>query len=202
MFHLAVFHEHVHGAQGGGDHHAHGHFFMGVVEVALAAAGLEVGAEVGGEGGAHAFGVADHGDEGAGPVGVAAGFVHEGAYGNAEAFGAASHGFADGEDLFGELDGEFQADGFEHLFAGAEVVVDGAVGGAGFVGEGVEGQVADAGAGVDAQGGVPPLLPAAWPTDTPTCGTESHSGRHRGTRTRLIQKPFRCIHVLMQHTNH
>jgi hypothetical protein len=49
---------------GRGDHHAHGHFFVGVVEVALAAAGLEVGAEVGGQGGAHAFGVADHGDQG------------------------------------------------------------------------------------------------------------------------------------------
>jgi hypothetical protein len=102
VFHLAVFHQQVHGAQGGGDHHAHGHFFVGVVEVALAAAGLEVGAEVGGEGGAHAFGVADHGDEGAGPVGIGAGFVHEGAHGDAEAFGTAVDGFADGEDLFGE----------------------------------------------------------------------------------------------------
>ena len=161
MFHLPVFHEQVHGAQGGGDDHAHGHFFVGVVEVALAATGLEVGAEVGGECGAHAFGVADHGDEGAGPVRVGAGFVHEGAHGDAEAFGAVVDGFADGEDLFGELDGEFQADCFEDLFAGAEVVVDGAVGDAGFVGEGVEGQVAGAGAGVDAQGGAPPLLPGA-----------------------------------------
>lgn len=81
----------------------------------------------------------------------------EGAHGDAEAFGAAVHGFADGEDLFGELDGQLQADGFEHLFAGAEVVVDGAVGDAGFFGQGVEGQVAHAGAGVDAQGGVEPL---------------------------------------------
>ena len=177
MFHLAVFHEQVHGAQGGGDDHAHGHFFVGVgvVEVALAASGLEVGAEVGGEGGAHALGVADHGDEGAGSVRVGAGFVHEGAHGDAEAFGAAVHGFADGEDLFGELDGEFQADGFEDFFAGAEVVVDGAVGDAGFFGEGVEGQAADAGVGVDAQGGVPSLLPAARPTETPRGGPWSHS---------------------------
>ena len=161
VFHFAVFHEQVHGAQGGGDDHAHGHFFVGVVEVALPAAGLQVGAEVGGEGGAHAFGVADHGDEGAGPVGVGAGFVHEGAHGDAEPFGAAVDGFADGEDLFGELDGEFQADGFEHLFAGAEVVVDGAVGDAGFFGQGVEREVTDAGAGVDAQGGVQQLSPGA-----------------------------------------
>lgn len=55
--------------------------------------------------------------------GVGPGFVHEGAHGDAEAFGAAVHGFADGEDLFGELDDEFQADGFEHLLAGAEVIV-------------------------------------------------------------------------------
>lgn len=137
---------------------------MGVVEVALAAAGLQVGAEVGGEGGARAFGVADHGDEGADPVGVGAGFVHEGAHGDAEAFGAAFDGFADGEDLFGELDGEFQADGFKHFFAGAEVVVDGAVGDAGFFGEGVEGEVADAGAGLDAQGsvGTTPALSSAY----------------------------------------
>lgn len=164
MLHLAVFHEQVHSAQGGGDDHAHGHFFVGVVEVALAAAGLQVGAEVGGEGGARAFGVADHGDEGAGPVGVGAGFVHEGAHGDAEAFGAAFDGFADGEDLFGELDGEFQADGFKHFFAGAEVVVDGAVGDAGFFGEGVEGEVADAGAGLDAQGsvGTTPALSSAY----------------------------------------
>ena len=72
---------------------------------------------------------------------VGAGFVHEGAHGDAEALGAAVDGFADGEDLFGELEGEFQADGFEHFFAGAEVVVDGAVGDAGFFGEDVEGQV-------------------------------------------------------------
>ena len=187
---------------GGGDDHAHGHFFVGVVEVALAAAGLQVGAEVGGEGGAHAFGVADHGDEGAGPVRVGAGFVHEGAHGDAEAFGAAVDGFADGEDLFGELDGEFQAHDFEHFFAGAEVVVDGAVGDAGFFGQGVERQAADAGVGVDALGGVQPLLSAAWPTERPSGGAESHSERRRGTGTRLIQKPFRRIHVLMQHTNH
>lgn len=55
MPHLAAFHEQVHGAQRGGGDHAHGHFFVGVVEAALAAAGLEVGAEVGGEGGAHAL---------------------------------------------------------------------------------------------------------------------------------------------------
>ena len=132
MFHLAVFHEQVHGAEGGGDDHAHGHFFVGV---------------------------ADHGDEGAGPVRVGAGFVHEGAHGDAEAFGAAVGGFTDGEDLFGELDGQLQADGFEHPLAGAEVVVDGAVGDAGFFGEGVEGEVADAGAGVDAEGGVRPHGP-------------------------------------------
>jgi hypothetical protein len=45
------------------------------------------------------------------------------------------------------------------------------------------------------------LLSAASLTETPT-GAESHSERHRETRTRLIQKPVRCIHVLMQHTNH
>lgn len=57
------------------------------------------------------------------------------------------HGFADGEDLLGELDGQFQADGFEHLFARAEAVVGGAVGDAGFFSEGVEGQAANTGAG-------------------------------------------------------
>ena len=143
---------------------------MGVVDVALAAAGLEVGAEVGGEGGAHAFGVADHGDEGAGPVRVGAGFVHEDAHGDAEAFGAAFDGFADGEDLFGELDGEFQADGFEDLFAGAEVVVDGAVGDAGFCSQGVEGHAADSGVGVDAQGGAQPLCRLHGPQRRPEVG--------------------------------
>ena len=80
--------------------------------------------------------------------------------------------------MFGELDGQFQADGFEHLFAGAEVVVDGAVGDAGFVGEDVEGQVADAGAGVDAQGGVQPLLLAAWLTESRAEGDWAGTGEH------------------------
>ena len=182
MLHLAVFHEQVHGAQGGGDHHAHGHFFVGVVEVALAASGLEVGAEVGGEGGAHAFGVADHGDEGAGPVGVGAGFVHEGAHGDAEAFGAAVHGFADGEDLFGELDGEFQADGFEDLFAGAEVVVEGAAGDAGFVGQGVAGASVDARAASRSCAGMARGKRAR-------IGAWGNPERHRETRTRLTQNP-------------